>query len=596
MREKVGSHHDMKTCYYELLEVENTVSDAALKKAYRKKALQLHPDKNPHDVEGANARFSLIRAAYEVLSDPQERAWYDSHKSQILCEDDEVAPGGDGPLMAIPSISTQELLRYFNPQYFTRMDDSIQGFYSVVGLLFQRLASEEVAHAKLQGLQEFFKYKDDSNDANATDASYLLFPRFGNSHSDFASDVRNFYNNWNRFQTVKSFSWMDEYRYSTAPDRRTRRLMEKENKKLRDAARKEYNETVRKFVGFIKKRDPRVKKGQERFEANKKRQQQEELAKQAKEAELQKLAEENHFEPQDWQKFNLDELEELEQMLKEEYDIKSESDTSDSEFDEFKDNENYFECVVCDKNFKSQKQFQAHENSKKHKQMVKLLREEMLRESAELGIDSRDSDDSLVDFETASSGDEDADDFDDFDEMNSVEEVDGEIYQDNEDENTLSVDEMAAYVIDDEVDEGEQDHSITDLPDPIEKSGKKAKKTRQKQKKKVGPVEDAEDDKRNKGSLEDELSMYMGGISLNHDLMDESWDTGKSKKKKEKKKGNKEPPSASLLPTPNETESCAVCNENFSSRNKLFAHVNTSGHAAPPKDTKKAGKKKKKSK
>ena len=76
----------MKTCYYELLGVEPTASDIEIKKAYRLKALQLHPDKNSHDVEGANARFILINAAYEVLSDPQERSWYDSHKAQILRE------------------------------------------------------------------------------------------------------------------------------------------------------------------------------------------------------------------------------------------------------------------------------------------------------------------------------------------------------------------------------------------------------------------------------------------------------------------------------------------------------------------------------
>lgn len=74
----------MKTCYYELLGVETHASDLELKKAYRKKALQYHPDKNPDNVEEATQKFAVIRAAYEVLSDPQERAWYDSHKEQIL--------------------------------------------------------------------------------------------------------------------------------------------------------------------------------------------------------------------------------------------------------------------------------------------------------------------------------------------------------------------------------------------------------------------------------------------------------------------------------------------------------------------------------
>lgn len=86
----------MRTCYYVLLEVQQTATSADLKKAYRRRALECHPDKNIEDVEGATALFAQIQEAYEVLSDPQERAWYDSHREQILREgtDEQVAPGG----------------------------------------------------------------------------------------------------------------------------------------------------------------------------------------------------------------------------------------------------------------------------------------------------------------------------------------------------------------------------------------------------------------------------------------------------------------------------------------------------------------------
>lgn len=74
----------MKTCHYDLLEVGRTATDADIKKAYRRKALQLHPDKNPDRIEEATRLFAEVQQAYEVLSDPHERAWYDSHREAIL--------------------------------------------------------------------------------------------------------------------------------------------------------------------------------------------------------------------------------------------------------------------------------------------------------------------------------------------------------------------------------------------------------------------------------------------------------------------------------------------------------------------------------
>ncbi len=65
-----------KRCYYEVLEVERTVDDGALKSAFRKKAMEHHPDRN-HGDDGAEARFKEVNEAYGVLSDPQKRAAYD---------------------------------------------------------------------------------------------------------------------------------------------------------------------------------------------------------------------------------------------------------------------------------------------------------------------------------------------------------------------------------------------------------------------------------------------------------------------------------------------------------------------------------------
>ena len=66
----------MKEDYYEILGVAKNASASEIKKAYRKKAIQYHPDKNPGD-KTAESNFKKAAEAYEVLSDPNKKSKYD---------------------------------------------------------------------------------------------------------------------------------------------------------------------------------------------------------------------------------------------------------------------------------------------------------------------------------------------------------------------------------------------------------------------------------------------------------------------------------------------------------------------------------------
>ena len=81
-----------KRDYYAVLEVEKTASAEEIKKAYRKKAIQYHPDRNPGDKE-AEEKFKEAAEAYNVLSDPDKRARYDQFGHAGV----EGAAGNGGP-------------------------------------------------------------------------------------------------------------------------------------------------------------------------------------------------------------------------------------------------------------------------------------------------------------------------------------------------------------------------------------------------------------------------------------------------------------------------------------------------------------------
>ncbi|XP_039069411.1 LOW QUALITY PROTEIN: DNAJ protein JJJ1 homolog [Hibiscus syriacus] len=332
-----------KRCLYEVLGLSLDCSQDEIRSAYKKLALQRHPDKlvqSGVSQEEATAQFQELVHAYEVLSDPKERSWYDSHRSQILFAD-----RNDTSNSPIP-----DLFSFFSNTIYSGYSDKGRGFYKVYSELFSKIYANEINFARKLGLR-----LDIVKEA----------PLMGNLESPY-TQVTAFYNYWLGFSTVMDFVWVDEYDVMAGPNRKSRRVMEEENKKLRKKAKREYNETVRGLAEFVKKRDKRVidmgVKRKEEMERKK-----EEERERKKKLEKERLERIKAYEGPEWVKVDVEDLDDWDEM--EEKGIDKEE----------------FYCVACSKKFKSEKQWKNHEQSKKHKEKVAELRESFIGEEEEEG-------------------------------------------------------------------------------------------------------------------------------------------------------------------------------------------------------------------
>ena len=342
---------EVKKSYYELLGVTRQATEEEIKKAYRRKALELHPDRNFGNEEAATKTFAEVQAAHEVLSDPQERAWYDSHESAVLRGDD-VGDEEGVPTYENVRVTTADDLARMVRKFNSNVDftDAPSGFFGYLREMFEQLAKEE----EIAGIWE--------------DVDVPEYPSFGHKDDAYDDVVKRFYAAWSSFSTVKAFAWKDKYRLSEAPDRWYRRRMEQENKKFRQDGVREFNDAVRSLVAFVRKRDPRYVPSTQTEEERQKilRDAAAAQAVRARAANEAKL----NAEVPEWTKTREPVDDELE-----------------GNFDEEEVVEHVFECVACNKVFKSENQWEAHEKSKKHQKAVYALQKKMRKENAHLDLD-----------------------------------------------------------------------------------------------------------------------------------------------------------------------------------------------------------------
>ena len=480
-------------CYYELLGIELTATPEEIKKAYRSKALQLHPDKNMHRVQEATEMFSKIQNAYQVLYDPQERAFYDRHRESILRK-------GKGSRVAESGYSVDDLMNFFDPSVFKGYGDDPKGFYAVY--------------------RDLFSFLEDLESEESETPTRYDFTSFGSRNIPFEPSLKLFYDKFIHFSSIRTFYEADNYDDNYAENRRHRRAIGKENQKLRDAMRREYNDTVRNLAAWVRKRDPRWQTYQkertsQRVQAEARR----------KEENVRRRAEmaENYIAP-DWANVNgkcLDEeeflLQQLERLQFEALGSETNEDQKAEPLESVEDSDNDFDdfyCVLCKKVFKNHKQWKNHEQSKKHRANM-----------SKAGFNPESDEDEELVFEVVDSEQEYEGNFEDIntnDMADSSEENDDSSHQERE-ASTINV--VLENIL----------LKAPETDDEIGKQKPPKKKNRQRK-----PAE----------------------ISVKPA-------TTKSTKTKPKKE------------TTTSTDlKCSVCHEAFDSRNKLFKHIEVTGHAA----------------
>jgi DnaJ homolog subfamily A member 5 len=478
--------------------------------------------------------FAEIQTAYEVLSDTQERAWYDSHEAAILRGGD----GGEEHYEHNVRVMTADDITAMMSKFHGRIDysDSPTGFFGFLRETFERLAKEEEVAADWEGLE------------------VPDYPLFGHKDDTYEDVVKDFYAGWGGFATKKTFAWKDKFRMSDAPDRRYRRAMEKENKKLRDEGIREFNDAVRTLVAFVRKRDPRYTPNTQ-TDAQRQQTLQEARKAQAAKARAANAVKADEEAVPEWARArDPDELdEESEEEIEEEH----------------------FECVACNKIFKSEKQFEAHERSKKHQKAVQALRRKMQKDGQRFGLDEEDLESSGV--------------------ATPVENDVGEAVAAAE-EKSDPIPELKELKVEDVESEEDESLSYSETEAPTEQTSEAATPETA-----LSDDEDSDSDSdyapRSKVKARLQNSDPFPSTSTpaapapTHPPDDENKSPAETKKlgKAAQKRAKKAAKGAAASQEDLHFK-CAVCNSAFPSRTRLFQHINDFGHAALKSATAAGGK------
>ena len=515
-----------------------------IKKAYRKKALELHPDRNYGNVEATTKQFADVQSAYEVLSDPQERAWYDSHRDALLRDEDDVS--GDHYEHNIRITTADDIMRMFTG-FRGKLDftDSDTGFYTILRQTFDTLAREEELACEWEGLDP------------------ITFPSFGHADDAYDDVVRPFYAAWNGFATSKSFSWEDVYRYSEAPDRRARRMMEKENKRFREEGIKGFNDAVRSLVAFVKKRDPRFKPNTQSEAERQKLLRDTAVAQAARSRAANQVRQAQQDPMPGWMRPGEDQEPET-------------SDESEAAAQE------QFECVVCKKSFKSEKQYEAHEKSRKHVRAVQHLKRQMQQENRDLQPEALD--------ETSAQKPSVS---------NAVESEEADVVPNGK----VAVEQRDEIDI---VDGGSDQQSKVERLDASEANPRKSLHDISSLiAANDSPESSSNDEYTRRERVEERILGVQGGAEHEHidhlaetrasKSLDQGGDAsaqpkmGKAKEKRAKKAAQKSTANAGF-----EADfKCVACQAGFPSKTRLFNHINDLGHAQPVSKSAKGAKGKK---